>query len=238
MGRLFKQRITRYRLADGKAVAKGTLGARKCKEKSKNWYGEYRDTQGVLKRVALCRDKAAAAAILHDKEVRAQRVAGLIDQFDEHSRTPLGDHLSAYKDGLVAAGDTPNHVQQCLARIRAACHGCGFAWLADLNASKAAQWLHAARQVPSVIEGPVGKAKGFDAIATAFGVSRHSVGAWKRRGGARRSSSGATMTWPPSMPGVSLRVWQVSRLEFPRRITTSPRSGHSAAGSFPRSVGR
>ena len=36
MGRLFKQRITRYRLAGGKVVAKGTPGARKCKESQKN----------------------------------------------------------------------------------------------------------------------------------------------------------------------------------------------------------
>jgi len=86
-----------------------------------------------------------------------------------------------------------------LARIQAVFGGCCFARLADLNASKAAQWLYAARQVPIVVEGPVGKAKGFDAIAKAFGVSRHSVGDWKRRGAPieqrRENDLGAIHEW-------------------------------------------
>src|SRR4030095_14073875 len=101
MARLFKKHITRYRLADGKAVPRGTLGATKSKEQSSNWYGEYRDALGVKKTVPLCRDKSAATSMLHNLEVRAERqAAGRIDEYDEHGKQPLMEHLDAFRHHL------------------------------------------------------------------------------------------------------------------------------------------
>lgn len=98
LGRLFKQRITRYRLPDGKIVPKGTPGARKSKEKSEKWYGEYRDAQGNLRRVALCKDKAAAQTKLHENETRAERQSvGRIDRYDEHGRCHLTRHVEDFE---------------------------------------------------------------------------------------------------------------------------------------------
>jgi integrase len=183
VGRLFKQRITRYRLPDGKIVPKGTAGAKKSKEKSEKWYGEYRDAQGTLRRVALCKDKAAAQTKLYENETRAERQSvGRIDRYDEHGRCHLTRHVEDFEQQLVADGDTPAHVQQTISRLRAVFNGCGFTRLGDLSASRAATWLHAARQRPAVIAGPEGVAKKYGEIAAAFGVSVHAVGLWKRRG--------------------------------------------------------
>ena len=60
MAHLFKPTIVRYRTADGKAVPKGTPGARKVRERTEKWYGGYRDATDVWQRVPLCADKEAA----------------------------------------------------------------------------------------------------------------------------------------------------------------------------------
>src|SRR5690606_4665457 len=51
MPALFKLRITRYLDEQGRRVPKGTPGARVVRERSRKWYGEYRDAEGVTRRV-------------------------------------------------------------------------------------------------------------------------------------------------------------------------------------------
>jgi len=51
MASIFKLRVVRYRNASGSRVKKGTPGAKKVKEQSRKWYGEYRDADGLLQRL-------------------------------------------------------------------------------------------------------------------------------------------------------------------------------------------
>jgi hypothetical protein len=60
MASVFKLRITRYVGPNGKRMTKATPDARRVKEKSRKWYGEYVDPAGPTHRVPLASDKAAS----------------------------------------------------------------------------------------------------------------------------------------------------------------------------------
>jgi hypothetical protein len=109
---------------------------------SKKWYGEYRDADGVEQRVPLSHDKTAAGQLLADLVKQAElRKAGIMDPFEGYRKQPLADHLEDFAAALRARGDTTKHVQLCLSRLRAVLDGTGAVWLADLDASKAGEWL-------------------------------------------------------------------------------------------------
>ena len=218
MGRLFKQHVTRYRLPSGKAVRKGTPGARKCKEKSDKWYGEYRTAGDTLERVPLAKDKAAASTMLNELEIKAERLkAGRTDQFDEHGKRPLAEHVEAFGRSLDAKGGTAAHVAATLAKLRSVFAGCDFHRLTDLSAARVADFLASARQdgLPAapLAEPTVATAKGNGAIARAFGVGVASVKWWRRQGA-------------PIMPRgesklAAIHRWRIERSREPMSIATS-----------------
>ena len=142
MASLFKLRITRYVDESGKRARKDAAGAKRIQQKSKKWYGEYKDVDGVTRRTPLSTDKAAAQAMLNDIVRNVERrIAGLFDPFDEHQKRPLLDHLDDYNRYLRAKGDSDQHVSQSVGRIRKLVAGCGFKMLPDIDASKIAIWL-------------------------------------------------------------------------------------------------
>jgi len=142
MPALFKLRITRYLDEHGRRVPKGTPGARVVRERSRKWYGEYRDAEGTTRRVPLATDKAAAQAKLNEIVRRVERKeAGLHDPYEEHEARPLAEHLEDYRTFLRSKGSTEKHVGQTIRRIEALCDGCGFRRLSDIVAPKVAAWL-------------------------------------------------------------------------------------------------
>src|SRR4051794_38970929 len=68
MGTVLKIQVVRYLDEQGHRVPKGTPGARKVREKSAKWYGQYADAHGDRRRVPLCTDKAAARQMLAELE--------------------------------------------------------------------------------------------------------------------------------------------------------------------------
>jgi hypothetical protein len=85
MAYLSKPIVTRYRLPDGKTVAKGTPGARKVRERTEKWYGNYKTADDTWEREPVCADKEAAKTMLRDLDRKAQReAAGDVDHFAEH----------------------------------------------------------------------------------------------------------------------------------------------------------
>jgi len=81
MGYLFRQRYTRGGVT----------------HKSEKWYGEYRDKDGKVRRVALSTDKQAAKAMLSDLErVAERRKAGLIDDYADARKTDTGGLVAEY----------------------------------------------------------------------------------------------------------------------------------------------
>ncbi|HVC94644.1 MAG TPA: hypothetical protein VND64_13175 [Pirellulales bacterium] len=105
MARLYRQCVTRYRLPNGKAVKKGTSGARKSKEHSEKWYCEYTDASDHVRRVPLSPKFAQTmmAELIHKAD---RERSGRSDPFEAHAKRPLSDHLADYKGDLLAKGNT------------------------------------------------------------------------------------------------------------------------------------
>ena len=147
MANIFKQRITRYVDENGRRVKKDTPGAKCVREKSKKWYGEYKDERGHIKRVALSTDKASAQAKLNDLVRKVERKqAGLFDPYEEHEKRSIADHLADYESFLAAKGNSKKHVSQSIGRIRRLTTGCGFKRLSEIDATKVAAWLATQRE--------------------------------------------------------------------------------------------
>src|SRR5262245_42649726 len=141
MADVFKKQTVRYYTQDGKRCGADTPGASRVVELSRNWYGTVSG-----KPVPLCRDKGAAQKLLNKLLTDAtMRADGVGDPYEEHRGRPLADHLADFAAALRAKGDTAKHVELTLSRLRAALDGMGAAWLADLDAGKAGDWLTALR---------------------------------------------------------------------------------------------
>src|SRR5262245_25578557 len=83
----------------------------RIKTKSKKWWGRYRDENGIERRVPLASDKIAAQAMLNEKVKKVERrAAGVIDQFDEHRKRPIGEHLTDFEQHLKVKGVSDEQV--------------------------------------------------------------------------------------------------------------------------------
>src|SRR5438270_4480387 len=115
MAGLFKLWITRYVDERGRRVPKGVPRARAVRERSRKWYGEFRDADGIARRVPLATDKAAAQAMLNEFVKKVERKqAGLYDPYEDHEKRPLADHLTDYRTHLRAKESTAKHIDQTI----------------------------------------------------------------------------------------------------------------------------
>src|SRR5262249_23204920 len=106
------------------------------------WWCRYRDENGVERRVPLAVDKGAAQAMLNELVKKAERrTAGLEDQFEEHRRTPLADHLADFRQFLEGRGNTEKHARQTCKRVQSIMVGCKFVRLGDVSPSAVVEWL-------------------------------------------------------------------------------------------------
>jgi integrase len=133
MATLLKPWITRYLDANGRQVRKGTPGARKVKERSTKWYGQYVDVDGRRRRIPLCTDKVAARQMLValEREVQLGR-AGVVDPYAGHRRAPIETHIEDYRSHLANKGVTAAHLKETTREIRAVLEHCGAKTLAGL----------------------------------------------------------------------------------------------------------
>lgn len=120
---------------------------RKIRRKAKKWYGQYKDGQGILRRVPLATDKTAAQQMLNELVKRAefQRI-GIVDPFEDHRKRPLAEHLADFEAYLRNKGDTEAHARKTLSRARRVVQGCGFRFIADMSASAVQSFLAALRR--------------------------------------------------------------------------------------------
>lgn len=142
MASLFKQQVVRYVDEKGRRVPKLTQGARRVCEKSRKWYGEYKDEHERTQRVALSTDKSAAQTLLNDilRNVERRR-SGIFNPYEEHGKLPLSQHISDYREFLNAKDNTTKHVEQTIGRIKRLCEGCNFFRLEDIDGTRVACWL-------------------------------------------------------------------------------------------------
>ncbi len=144
---MFRKTFTRYLNADGTRTRKGEPGARKKRERSKDWYGRYRDADGIERTKRLATNKTAATQLLNELVKQSELgQAGVVDPFAEHAKRPLAVHLTDFRRHLEAKESTASYVRLTVTRIEAMVTGCGFKRLSDLSASRVADWLAEQRE--------------------------------------------------------------------------------------------
>lgn len=154
MAKAFKPKVSTYALKDGSyytaagdRVTKDTPGAVKITKESQVYYGKYRNKDGKRVCVPLCTHKKASdemlAKLITDAKMRS---LGLGDPFEAHRRRPLIDHLEDFERALHARAATKKHARQTAKRVRELIEGCRFLFLADVQPSRAADWLASKRK--------------------------------------------------------------------------------------------
>lgn len=115
---------------------------RKVKEKSKKWWGQYKDAHGRLKRVPLAVDKQAAQAMLTQMVQRVEREkAGLIDPTEDQRKRPLTDHLRDFQSYLLNKGLSENQVGQNLSKLRKLVAARKWRLIGDISSGGALEFL-------------------------------------------------------------------------------------------------
>ena len=114
----------------------------RVRKKTANWYGKYKNADGIQVRVPLSSNKVASEQMLAEL-VRTVELgkAGLIDPFENHRKRPLREHLTDFRQHLESKGNSEPHVDLTVSRVTAALTGAGFRVLGDFNADKVANWL-------------------------------------------------------------------------------------------------
>jgi len=136
MAHLYRNTVHRDVDADGKRCRKDSPGARKTVEKSKAWYGRYRDADGIEHRVKLATDKTIARQMLHELERKSlQQSAGLVDPFEAWHTAPLTEHVDDFIGTLRDAGRKPDYCRLIETRVRRIVDGCRFRFIPDISAS-------------------------------------------------------------------------------------------------------
>jgi integrase len=194
MSRVFKKSIVRYLDARGRQVPKGTLGARKVKEKSAKWYGR---PPGAPRPVPLCGNKTAAQIMLNELVKKAELgKAGLTDPFEEHRKRPLAEHVADFEASLLAKGGTDKQARQVAARVRRVLAGCRFVFAGDLSASRTMEYLAALRRPGAVRLDPGRDSWTKGELAEALGVRPHCLPPLVRRHGLAATGRGKKRRYP------------------------------------------
>lgn len=156
-------------IRDGKPHVRLTMNGRtvfyplskdgtKYLRKSKSWYFDYRNENGIVRRKKGFADLKATEQLAAEMERRASRIrSGIIDPTEEHARRPLTQHLADYGSYLDAKGNSPRHCQHTLSNIRAMIDGCGFVFSFEADVGKASEWLTSIRRGGSGIALPEGE---------------------------------------------------------------------------------
>ena len=124
MASIFKQAYTKKDPATGERI----------KKFSKSWYIEYKDAQGVTKRVPGYPDKRSTEQLAAQLEREAARgEVGLIDTKAPHRKKPLKEHLADYRLSLETKDDDPKHLQQTERAILKVLDSAGALVIGDLS---------------------------------------------------------------------------------------------------------
>src|SRR5437870_2890577 len=117
-------------------------GFHRKKEKSKKWYARIRYPDGRVNRLPLFADKAASEVRLGELVTDAeQRETGIRDEFQEHRKRLLLEHLEDFKRFLIAKENTPEYATLTYTRAKAVLEGCKFLRMKDLSPSAVVSYL-------------------------------------------------------------------------------------------------
>ncbi len=107
-----------------------------------NWYITYQSEHG-RKQVKGYTDKAASIAYGDRLEREAaRRREGLIEEFDDHARIPIDQHLNDFISSRPTNATSPSYLDQFSTRIKRIVAGTGAGRLHDLDMVKVDQFLN------------------------------------------------------------------------------------------------
>jgi excisionase family DNA binding protein len=193
MAEIFKKQVVRWIGPDGRRCTPGAPGAERRTELSRKWYG----TVGG-KSVPLCADKQRSQQLLRKLQGDAElKRHGLGDPFEQSRSRPLADHLVDFGAVLRAKGDSERHVSLTVSRIQAVLDGIQAAWLADLDAARAGDYLTGLR----VDHQPVKVPEAQDTfrlaeVAALLGIKPESVSKAVQRNGLAATGAGKARRFP------------------------------------------
>jgi hypothetical protein len=146
---LVKIWIVRYQDKAGRRVPKGTPGAKKVRERSTVWYGQYKK-DGKWKREPLYTDKQASAVRLAEL-VKAQErgEVGLVNPHKDHLEREIGEHVDDYMTHLRTEGGNPKHLSERERLVRTVIRECGFKTLRDVSADRITAFLAGLQKKPT-----------------------------------------------------------------------------------------
>jgi integrase/recombinase XerC len=132
-----------------------TVNGKRIAGTSKKWYIEYTDADGEPQRVPGYTDRGATEQLAARLEREsAHRKEGLIDPYADHRKRPLAEHLADFERALVSKGNTAEYVRLVISRLTSLFDGCAFKSIADLSASRVADWLASLRVNQRILELP------------------------------------------------------------------------------------
>ena len=103
--------------------------------RSKLWYGQYRDHHGKLIRTSLLTDRGASENLLAELQRNAElRRRGRLDAFDDHLKTPLKDHIEAFRRYMHANARSADHITDTIRYVELVTSAFAMAFIADLTA--------------------------------------------------------------------------------------------------------
>jgi len=117
--------------------------------KSSCYYIEYRDADGILRRVKGYTDLLSTRQRAGELERLAARTdTGLVDPYAEQKKTPLRDHVAAFREYLTKTKSprtgrfrTEVHVTKTVNRVLRVFDGCQFAFWGDIKRGKVEMFL-------------------------------------------------------------------------------------------------
>ena len=118
MARLFKPKYPKKKTIDGKRLVIRRNGKTVYAE-SRKYYIEYRDSDGVLKRVPAYTDKVASKQLAQqlEREVAREQV-GIINIAHEHLKASVQKHITDWLADLKRTARAPNYIRNLETRSR------------------------------------------------------------------------------------------------------------------------
>src|SRR5262245_11123460 len=149
MASLVKIWTTRYVDTQGRRVSKSTSGAKKVKERSTVWYGQYK-VNGKWKRVPLFTDKKASSVRLAELVKAEERgEVGLVNPHKESLQREIDAHVDDYLTHLRTEGANPKHLSERERLLRTVLEKCGIGTLGELSADKVTAFISTLRKKPT-----------------------------------------------------------------------------------------
>jgi integrase len=149
MASLVKIWIVRYQDKQGRRVPKGTPGAKKVRERSTVWYGQYKVGR-TWKRVPLFTDKQASSVRLAEMVKGIERgEVGLVNPQKDALERHIDEHVDDYLTHLRTQGTNPKHLSERERLLRTVLRACDISMLADLTADKITNFIANLQKKPT-----------------------------------------------------------------------------------------